>query len=163
MIPNSLKQKLITAAAGGAISIAGVLVYWAEGRIFTPYKDTGGIYTVCEGHTGPDIDPQRLYTDADCDAFKRQDIAKAAAAVNRLVRVPVTSYQQAALIDFVYNLGPTALANSTLLARLNARDYEGACKEYGRWVHGRVNGRLVELQALVNRRAADEWLCLLDR
>lgn len=157
MIPAGLKRKLRAAAAGGAIAIAAVLVGHFEpgkerGR---PYLDPVGVLTVCDGHTGPDIDPSRVYSDAECDAWTREDLAEAEAAVQRLVRVPLSKWQRAALIDFVYNVGAGNLAKSTLLRRLNAGDYDGACAEYRRWVY--AGGR--KFQGLVNRREADEWVC----
>lgn len=156
-IPATLKRRLLAAAGAGAIAIAGTLVAWFEpgpdrGR---PYVDPVGVLTVCDGHTGSDIDPKRRYTDAECDALTRADLATADAAVRRLVRVPLNDWQRAALIDFTYNVGAGNLATSTLLRRLNAGDYAGACAEYSRWVYG--GGR--KLPGLVNRREADAWVC----
>jgi len=157
MIPKALKRKLLAAAGAGALAIAGVLVSHFEpakerGR---PYLDPVGVLTVCDGHTGPDIDPNRIYSDRECDAWRDQDLAKADAAVRRLVHVPLNKWQRAALIDFTYNVGSGNLAKSTLLRKLNAGDYDGACAEYRRWVYAK--GR--KFQGLVNRREADEWVC----
>jgi lysozyme len=161
MIPGGLKRLLSKAAqGGGAVAIAYVLVGWYEGRELTPYKDAAGIWTVCEGHTGKDVDPQKTYTAEECDALKIKDVARAEKAVDRLVKVPVTDFQKAALIDFAYNVGPRALATSTLLMRLNAEDYAGSCLEYRLWVMTTINGKKVQLQGLVNRADAREWLCL---
>ena len=138
-MPTALKRRLLAAAGTGALAIAGVLVTWFEpgpdrGK---PYIDPAGVLTVCDGHTGKDIDPKRHYTDAKCDAWTRQDLATADAAVRRLVRVPLNDWQRAALIDFTYNVGAGNLASSTLLRRLNAGDYDGACLEYRRWVYAK--------------------------
>jgi lysozyme len=159
MIPDRLKKRLIAVAGAGALAIAGVLVDYFEGRQNVPYQDPGGVWTVCEGHTS-NVTPGRQYSDAECDALKAQDLAKADAAVQRLVKVPLTDAQRAALIDFTFNLGEGALAGSTLLKRLNAGDYAGACDEYSRWVNAKVNGKLQPLPSLVTRREAEEWLCL---
>ncbi|ANN76811.1 lysozyme [Bordetella flabilis] len=159
MIPDALKRALQTAAAGaGALAIAGVLVSHFEGRKHFPYRDPIGYWTVCEGHTGG-VTPGRRYSDAECDALKAQDLAEADAAVRRLVKVPLTDWQRAALIDFTFNLGAGNLAKSTLLKKLNAGDYAGACAEYDAWVKGRVAGRLQTLPGLQNRRDADQWVC----
>ena len=70
------------------------------------------------------------------------------------MKVPLTSAQFDALTSFTFNLGAGALAESTLLKKLNARDYAGAQKEFGRWVH--AGGEV--LAGLVRRRAAEAKL-----
>jgi len=157
MIPTSLKRRIFAAGGAGAIAIAGVLVaHFEPGRDRgRPYIDPAGVLTVCDGHTGPDIDPSRIYTDAECDAWRETDLAQADAAIQRLVIVPLNDWQRAALIDFVYNVGAGNLAKSTLLRRLNAGDYDGACDEYRRWVY--AGGR--RLPGLVTRREVDAWVC----
>jgi lysozyme len=159
-IPNNLSKtvKSLVAVGASAIAIAGVLVTHFEGREYKPYRDATGIWTVCEGHTGPDVIPGKTYTDAQCDAFRDKDLAVAQAAVDRQVKVPLSSTQKAALIDFTYNVGAGNLARSTLLKKLNAGDYEGACAEYRQW---RLAGGKV-LPGLVLRREAEEWVCSLS-
>lgn len=70
MISESLKRKLMAAASAGSIASAGVLVSRFEpGKIRgEPYVDPVGVLAVCDGHTGPDINPNRVYTDAWRDA-----------------------------------------------------------------------------------------------
>lgn len=162
MISDSLKRKLLAAAGAGSIAIAGVLVsHFEPGKIRgKPYIDPVGVLTVCDGHTGPDIDPKRIYTDAECDAWRDADLAIADRAVRRLITVPLNDWQRAALIDFTYNLGAGNLAESTMRRKFNAGDYAGACAELDRWVKGRVGGVLVTLPGLVTRREVDTWVCL---
>ena len=64
--------------------------------------------------------------------FER-DIARFELAVNRLVQVPLTQNQFDALVSFVYNLSAGALEKSTLLKKLNAKNYNGAAKEFTKW------------------------------
>lgn len=162
MILGSLKRKLLAAGSAGAIAIAGVLVaHFEPGRVRSkPYIDPVGVLTVCDGHTGGDIDPNRIYTDAECDAWRDADLAKADAAVRRLITVPLNEWQRAALIDFTYNLGAGNLASSTMRRKFNARDYVGGCAELNRWIKGRQGGVLVTLPGLVTRREANTWVCL---
>jgi lysozyme len=156
VISDSLKRALqAVAGAGGALAIAGSLIFHFEGREYVPYQDPVGIWTVCEGHTGPDVIPGKRYSNAECDALKAADVAEADAAVRRLVKVPLTDWQRAALIDFTFNLGAENLAKSTLLKKLNAGDYAGACSEYRRWVY--AGGQ--RLRGLEKRREAEEWVC----
>jgi lysozyme len=146
MIPDVLKRNMLKASAGGALAIAAVLVGHFEGRLHVPYRDPAGVLTVCEGHTGPDIIPGKQYTAAECDQFKAQDLAEAEAAVDRLVKVDISKWQKAALIDFAINKGAGALGISTLLRLTNAGEQDATCMEYRRWVY--AGGR--RLQGLAN-------------
>lgn len=161
MIAERLKRRLLAAAGAGALAIAGVLVtYFEPGKVRgAPYIDPVGVLTVCDGHTGADIDPNRIYTDTECDAWRDADLATADRAVQRLITVPLNDWQRAALIDFTYNLGAGNLAASTMRRKFNAGDYAGGCAELDRWVKGRQGGVLVTLPGLVNRREANTWVC----
>lgn len=77
-----------------------------------------------------------------------------APAVDRFVKVPIGQNQFDALVDFAYNLGENALRTSTLLKLLNAKDYQGAAGEFGKWVH--AEGKV--LNGLVTRRAQEKAL-----
>jgi lysozyme len=88
------------------------------------------------------------------------DLAKAERDIDRLLAgVELTPPAKAALIDFVFNLGPVALANSTLLRLIKARDFVSAGEQFGRWVYGKKqDGTRVVLPGLVKRRAAEKQL-----
>jgi peptidoglycan hydrolase-like protein with peptidoglycan-binding domain len=83
-----------------------------------------------------------------------EDVGRFEAAVNRLVKVPLSQGQFDALVSFSFNVGEGALADSTLLRKLNARDYKGARREFARWNKG--GGRV--LPGLTRRRAAEAKL-----
>ena len=89
--------------------------------------------TVCDGHTGSDIITGKRYTDKECDALTRTDLTSIARQVDPHIKVPVSETQRAAIYSFAYNVGATATINSTLLKKLNAKDYSGACAELKRW------------------------------
>src|SRR5690606_6833672 len=74
--------------------------------------------------------------------------------VDRLVKVPLKQHQFDALVSFAYNAGIGNLRSSTLLRKLNARDFAGAALEFHRW--NRSNGKV--LPGLVRRRAAEALL-----
>ena len=157
-----LKKRLIQAASGGAIALAGVLATWYEGRSLTVYRDPVGIRTVCEGITGADVVQHKSYTPAECDALRDKHLRMADAAVSRQIHVPLTAWQRAALIDFTYNLGEPALAGSTLARLFNAGNARAGCEQLTRWVKARVQGELVTLRGLVDRRGAEMAVCLGD-
>jgi lysozyme len=80
-----------------------------EGVRNTVYSDPAGNKTVCVGHayTGPDGKPLQAgqtLSDDVCSYLLGQDIAKAQASVNSLVKVPLSAGEQLAYTDFVFNL-----------------------------------------------------------
>jgi lysozyme len=93
-------------------------------------------------------------TQAQADAWLREDLAKAAACVNANVKVPLTQNQFDALTDFCFNVGVGNFIASTLLRLLNAGNYAGAATQFDRWnlAAGRV------LPGLVKRRLAERQL-----
>lgn len=145
-----------------AINDAGVrLVQEFEGCKLEAYPDpgTGGKpWTIGWGSTGPDIGPGTVWTQEEADARFLDDLTEFGDGVDRLVRVPLTDNQFAALAAFAYNVGLGALAGSTLLRKLNAGDYQGAADQLPRWNKG--GGRV--LPGLVRRRAAERDLFLSD-
>jgi lysozyme len=104
-----------------------------EGTRFVAYKDIAGIWTCGVGHTGPDVKEGTRADQAQVMKWLQEDTTEAAQAVNRLVKVKLTQNQFDALVIFVYNIGETAFAASTLLKLLNSGDYAGAAKQFPRW------------------------------
>lgn len=86
-----------------------------------------------------------------------KDLRDAAGDVRRLVRVPLSADQRSALISFTFNVGQTALRDSTLRRLLNGGNYRAAADQLLRWVHG---PGAVELPGLHRRRAAERQLFL---
>jgi lysozyme len=80
-----------------------------------------------------------------------QEIAEATAVVSRFVAVPIAQAQFDALVSFVFNVGQTIFATSTLLKILNRGDYGGVPAQLNRFVF--AGGR--KLSGLVARRAAE--------
>ncbi|WP_333620327.1 lysozyme [Pantoea septica] len=158
---NSLRNKLIAAAGGGAMLIATVFLGGkdgVEGRVYEPYKDVAGVLTVCDGHTGTDIIKGKKYTDRECDRLLWNDLQPVKKTVDSLVKVPLNEYQRAALYSFTYNVGSGAFSKSTLLKKLNAGDQDGACEELRRWVY--AGG--MKFRGLMNRRDMERSMCLAD-
>ena len=158
---NTLRNRLIAAAGGGAMLIATVFLGGkdgVEGRVYEPYKDVAGVWTVCDGHTGADIVKGKKYTDRECDRLMWNDLQPVKKAVDSMVKVPLGEYPRAALYSFTYNVGTSALSKSTLLKRLNAGDQAGACEELRRWVY--AGG--MKWKGLMNRRDMERSLCLAD-
>ncbi len=90
-----------------------------------------------------------------CEIWLKEDTSKSGQTINKLVKVPLTQGQYDVLISFIHNFGETKYAGSTFLKKTN----QGLCKDAGqeilKWSMGRVNGKLVRIQGLYNRRLAE--------
>lgn len=69
--------------------------------------------------------------------------------------VPMHQYEWDAIVSWAYNVGTTAACNSTLVRKLKAGDYAGACRELDKWVY--FKGKT--LPGLVKRRAEERARC----
>lgn len=127
-----------------------------EGLRLTTYLDAVGVPTIGWGHTGPDVHMGMTISRARAMQLLVMDLREAAAAVSRLVKVPITVRQRIALISFAFNCGIGALEESTLLRKLNAKDYQGAADEFLKWDHAGGS----RLLGLTRRRRAERWLFL---
>lgn len=121
-----------------------------EGCRLISYQDVKGVWTIGYGHTLGVKEGQKCSQD-QADSWLAEDVSWAEASVNRLVHVPVTQEEFDALVDFTFNVGVGAFANSTMLRRLNVNDHGGAAAEFLKW--GYAGG--VEVAGLLARRAAE--------
>jgi GH24 family phage-related lysozyme (muramidase) len=137
------------------------LVKDSEGLRLEKYQDVAGKWTIGYGHL---ILPNEMalgtfdepITEAFASAQLESDLAKAEAAVESLVKAPLTDNEFAALVDFTFNLGVGAFQNSTMLKLLNGGLFGRAAQEFSKWIH--AGGR--EIDGLVKRRAAEKALFL---
>lgn len=136
------------------------LIKISEGLETSAYPDpgnrvTGEPWTIGYGHTRG-VRRGDTCTEAQATQWLRQDLHAAEGAVRHLVDVPLMQGQFDALASFVFNVGPAAFGNSTLLRLLNAGDAMGAAEQFKRWNRG-ASG---VLPGLVTRRAAERDLFL---
>jgi len=151
-----------TRRRSAAAALAVVIAIPAEGLRQWAYYDPPGILTVCRGHTGADVQKNRLYSLAECDQYLTDDMRKAVNTVDACVPglpVPVL----AAFSDAVYNIGPTIAcdtAHSTAARYLKAGELAAACQQLPRWDKASVGGVMVSLPGLTKRRSKEMALCL---
>lgn len=60
-------------------------------------------------------------------------VQKYEGALKRCVKVPLHQYEYDAYVNLAFNIGPSAFCSSTLVHRLNAADYAGACDAILMW------------------------------
>ena len=63
----------------------------------------------------------------------------------------INKNQKIALLSFIYNVGVGAFERSTLLKKINYRDFDGAAREFEKWVFSKGK----KLNGLVKRRKAE--------
>lgn len=131
------------------------LIETFEGCKLTAYQDVGGIYTIGYGSTR-DVKPGMVITQQEADLRLVEDLIPAENAVDKFVKVPLNNNQYAALVAFVFNVGTGNFKTSTLLKKLNAKDYKGAADQFLRW--NKVKGQIIK--GLTRRREAERELFL---
>lgn len=83
------------------------------------------------------------------------DVQKYEGALKRCVKGPLHQHEYDSYVLLMYNIGPTAFCNSTLVKKSNVGDYAGACAEFSRW--DKAGGRVV--RGLTIRRAKERAMC----
>lgn len=149
-----VRSRYLAGAAGAALlGFAASYTGGWEGERLVAYRDSGGVPTICMGHTGPDVYMGLRLTHAQCqEIFKKDLIAhetRMLACAPELANVPDQSY--VAINDWAFNVGTGAACKSTLIRKVKAGDLRGACNELSRWVY--VKGKVIT--GLVNRRIKD--------
>ena len=131
-----------------------------EGLRLSAYDDGVGVFTVGYGTTrypnGNKVKRGDKITLEQAEQYLRHDLRNFEDAINSLVKVPLTQNQFDALTSLVYNIGSGAFSKSTLLKKLNAKDYKGAADQFLVW--NKAGGRT--LQGLTNRRTKERQLFL---
>lgn len=135
------------------------LVMHFEGLYLNAYLCPAGIPTIGYGHTSG-VKLGDKTTEAKAKKWLAEDLAEAAADVDRLITVELTKGQRDALTSFVFNLGAGRLEGSTLRKLLNSGKYSEAAAEFGKWVFGTDpdTKEKVKLNGLVYRREAEQKL-----
>jgi lysozyme len=137
------------------MSDAGIsLLKSFEGCKLKAYRDIVGVLTIGYGSTGPHVFEGLTITQDEADDLLKRDLVRFEDGVTSLVKVPINQFQFDALVSFAYNVGLSALKNSTLLRKLNAGDTNGASVQFLVW--NRAGGR--EVSGLTRRRQAEKEL-----
>lgn len=146
-------------AAAAAIAAAALAVIpfltVREGTRLVPYRDVGGVMTVCTGETRVEM---RRYSPAECSTMLRTAITRDYAP-KVLACAPELANNRAAFdasIDAAYNAGPAAFCSSPMAAQFRARDWRAGCAAFIGW-RATVKGRPV--LGLANRRRDEAALC----
>ena len=144
-----------------SISKTGIdLISSFEGIRLNAYDDGVGVWTIGIGTTvypnGVKVKKGDKCTLEQALEYLQHDLKSFEKTINDSVKVPLSQNQFDALVSLAYNIGSGAFKNSTLLKKLNAKDYAGAADQFLVWNKG--GGKV--LKGLVRRRDAERALFL---
>lgn len=148
---NRTQLASLTLSAAALVGIA--LHEGYSDRAYTPVP--GDMPTIGFGTT-QGVKPGDTITPPKALQRALQDVQQYEGAIKRCVAVPLHQREYDAYTSLTYNIGQTAFCKSTLVRKLNAQDYEGACKEILRW--DRFSGQ--PLSGLTKRRQAEFQQCV---
>jgi len=118
-----------------------------ESCVLDAYQDSVGVWTIGYGHTDGVKKGDRI-TLYQAEQFLKEDLQKFEAIANKVKRIS-TQGRFDAVLDFIYNCGPTNFEKSTLKAYIECGKATWEIQEqFLRWVN--AGGK--KLGGLVSRR-----------
>jgi len=145
-----LKQPVITFADTK-------LIREKEGHSLTAYPDPAtkaDPWTISYGITGAWVKKGVTITQEESDAKFMELVQKFCKDLNSCLKVELSKNQYLAVLSLMWNIGKGNLAKSTLLKKVNAKDFVGAQAEFGKW--NKAAGAV--MKGLTTRRAVEAAL-----
>ena len=153
-----IKGKHVAGAAVGAVSGIGIalaIIPGFEGERHRVYRDVIGKATYCIGETE---NPQwgKVYTHEECQTLLEGRLEEFRAAMRKCVHVALPAPVEGAMLSLEYNIGAGAFCKSSIVRKLNAGDFAGACDSL--MLYDRAGGRVIA--GLERRRREERKVCL---
>ncbi len=124
-----------------------------EGCELEAYKCAADVWTIGYGSTKGVKEGDTL-TQEEADKLLLKDVEVFEKAVNDAVKVAMVQCQFDALVSWTFNLGAGSLNSSTMLKKLNNREFDEVPSQIKRW--NKAGGKV--LQGLIRRREAEALL-----
>jgi lysozyme len=141
------------------INPAGLaLIKQFEGLRLSAYRDVAGIWTIGYGHTGG-VYKGDMVTEAEASYLLAQDLAQSEDWIAGRSQSP-TDNQFAAMVSLAFNIGESGFLNSSVRRYHNTPDYPAAADAFLLWDKAHVDGALVTVAGLLDRRIAERTLYL---
>ena len=142
------------------ISPAGIeLIKSFEGFREIAVRLPDGRWTIGYGHVRTAREGLTI-TPKDAEALLKHDLLPVEQALASLVYAPLMQEQFDALASLAFNISVGQFRESEILAQLNAGNYLAAANGFDLWRKARLHGRVMIVDALVRRRAAEKALFL---
>jgi len=141
-----------------ALEILLKLIKDSEGCKLISYKCPAGIWTVGYGYTGTDIKQGVCWTQEkadECLLVTAMDVINQALSASPVLKTS-TVQRQAAIADFIYNLGIGNYKASTLKKYVDKENWASAYTEIKKW--NKAGGKV--LKGLIIRREKEASLLL---
>jgi lysozyme len=139
------------------------LIKHYEGFRTHAYRDATGILTIGYGHTSmagpPVVNAGDVVSAAQAEDILAADVEKFAAGLRPLLHRELSDKQFSALVSFAYNVGISNVARSSVLAAVNAGNFEAVPQRLSLWVKAGSQ----TLPGLVKRRAAEAAMFISGR
>lgn len=119
----------------------------------------GGRWTIGYGHVRTAREGLTI-SEKDAEDLLVHDLKPVEDAILNSVFAPLMQNQFDALVSFVFNISPAQFRESDILRNLNSGDFLAAANGFDLWRRARLNGRVMVVDALVRRRAAEKSLFL---
>lgn len=137
-------------AGAGLVAVSAALsagVLYFEGNELTPYRDVGGVWTVCAGVTGPHVIPSKRYTVRECYDLNTGALARHGAGVRACIGDRhLTQPVYEAVTSLAYNVGVGAVCSGSIPRLLKAGQTAAACDRIMLYDKVRINGVLQSCQ-----------------
>jgi len=128
-----------------------------EGLRLSPYLCPAGYWTIGIGNRNladgsPVTAATKTISEDQAVTLAGQTLIDLRVALRAASAVPLTGWQEAALLSWQFNVGSGAMRSSTLIRLLNLEHYVAAGLQLLRWDKATINGRRIILPGLQRRR-----------
>ena len=152
MIKPSTRQSVGGLGIGAALLVSVMMYEGYTDKAVIPVP--GDVPTIGVGrtegvHMGDKTEPVREMM------LLLKNLDKYGNGIKACINVPLYQYELDAFVSLAYNIGINAFCNSTLVKKLNAGDYSGACEQIMIW--DKFKGK--PLKGLTNRRSEEYRTC----
>ena len=124
-----------------------------EGCELEAYRCAANVLTIGYGST-KDVKEGDTITQEEADKLLLHEMKEYEGYINDMVKSDLKQNEFDSLVSWVFNLGPSNLSSSTLLQKLNNKDWDDVPNQIKRW--NKAGGQVK--QGLVRRREAEALL-----
>ncbi len=119
----------------------------------------GGRWTIGYGHVRTAREGLTI-SEKDAEDLLVYDLKPVEDAIANAVFAPLLQNQFDALVSLAFNISIAQFRDSDILRHLNSGDYLAAANSFDVWRRARLHGRVIVVDALVRRRAAEKSMFL---